>query len=229
MIHREKTNTPQPRVTRTLLGCGAVGAVLFVLIFLLDGATRPGYDPVYHPVSALSLGNRGWIQIANFVLTGLLMVAFAVGLRRALYPGRGALWGPLLFGAFGLSLVCSGIFVMDPMQEYTPGAPAGIPQDVSWHHIVHDVFGIIVFLSLPIACFVFARRFAAKPARLGWTAYSLITGLALLMLLVAFGTAWENDSPVGGLIQRAMLIVGLGWVALVAVYLMAEYRKRTGG
>ena len=55
------------RMTKYLLGCGIVGSTMFVFVFLLDGATRIGYDPLYHPVSALSLGDRGWLQIANFI------------------------------------------------------------------------------------------------------------------------------------------------------------------
>lgn len=31
---------------------------------------------------------RGWLQIANFVVTGLLAILFAAGIRRALHPGR---------------------------------------------------------------------------------------------------------------------------------------------
>jgi hypothetical protein len=158
MVNREKEKPHlyRHRVTKAMLGCGAVGSTMFVLVFLLDGATRMGYDPVYHPVSALSLGDRGWIQITNLVVAGLLMIVFAVGLRRALYPGQGAKWGPLLFGVFGLGLLFSGIFVMDPMQGYPPGAPSGINSDVSWQHNVHDASGIVVFSSLPIACFVLA-------------------------------------------------------------------------
>ena len=36
----------------------------------------------------------GWIQITTFVVTGLLWVAFAVGMRRVRHPGRGGTWGP---------------------------------------------------------------------------------------------------------------------------------------
>lgn len=204
------------RRIKALLGCGVLGSLMFVVVFLLDGATRMGYDPVYHPVSALSLGDRGWVQITNFVTVGLLMVAFAFGLRRVLHPGHGSTWGPLMFGAFGFSLLFSGIFPMDPMQGYPPGAPSGIYSDVSWQHILHDVFGIVVFVSLPIACFVFTRKFAEKPVKRGWMIYSAITGLAMSVLFVIFGMAWENDSPYGGLIQRIMLIVGLGWITLIA-------------
>jgi hypothetical protein len=50
----------------------------------------------------LSLGDLGWIQIANFVVTGALFVACAVGLRRVLHPGRAGTWGPRLVGASAL-------------------------------------------------------------------------------------------------------------------------------
>lgn len=155
------------------------------------------------------------------------MVAFSVGLRRALHTGHGTTWGPLLFGIFGLALLFSGIFNMDPMQGYPAGAPSGIYSDVSWQHLMHVVFGIVVFLSLPLVCFVFARRFAKQPARRrGWTLYSTLTGLALLALFFIFGTAWENDSPVGGLIQRAMLIIGLGWASLLSVHLSKTLKQQ---
>ncbi|GAA0377319.1 DUF998 domain-containing protein [Bacillus horti] len=225
MISNKKHSAPShsQRLTKFLLGCGIVGSVLFVLIFLLDGATRIDYNPVYHPVSALSLGDRGWLQITNFIAAGLLITAFALGLRRSLFPGHGARWGPFLIAIFGLSLLFSGVFVMDPMQGYPAGAPSGvITEGSSWHHFAHDVFGIIVFLTLPIACFVLARRFS-KSTLHGWSVYSILTGLVMLVLFFVFGTMWENDSPYGGLVQRIMLIVGFVWITLVATHL---YTKR---
>lgn len=200
-----------------LLMCGILAPIIFVFIFLIDGATRVGYDPLYHSVSSLSLGDRGWLQISNFVISGLLMTAFAVGLRHALRPGRGSLWGPLLFGIFGVSLIFSGVFVMDPMQGYPLGAPAGVfSEGVSWHHTLHDVFGLLVFTSLPIASLVLSRRFFKDRATRGWFAYSLMTGVAMALLFLAYGTAWEEDASFAGLIQRITLIVGLSWTALLA-------------
>ena len=46
-------------VTKTLLACGAIAGLLFVLVFLLEGATRANYDPLRHPVSSLALGDYG--------------------------------------------------------------------------------------------------------------------------------------------------------------------------
>lgn len=111
---------------------GVVGAVLFVAVFLVEGALRPGYDPISQPVSALALGERGWIQGANFVITGLLMAGCGMGLWRV------SRLGGLLIVVFGLALVASGIFPMD--------------------QAAHEVAGAVVFLSLPAACVVFAVR-----------------------------------------------------------------------
>jgi hypothetical membrane protein len=213
-------------VTRSLLACGAVGPPLFVLVFLVDGASRSGYDPAYHPVSALSLGERGWLQITNFVVTGLLLLGFAAGVRRALRTGRGATWGPPLIGVYALSLLLSGPFVMDPMRGYPPGTPPGPGGEPSWHHTLHDVFGTVVFLSLPVACFVLAGWFATRPARRGWTWYSVATRFAGLGLLVAFSAAWEADYRGTGLLQRVMIVVGWTWVTLLALRLRADTTQR---
>jgi hypothetical protein len=78
--------------TKTLLACGAIGGPLFVIAFLVEGAIRADYNVLRHPVSSLALGEGGWMQIVNFIVTGLLMLAFAVGLRRALRPRGGSSW-----------------------------------------------------------------------------------------------------------------------------------------
>ncbi len=67
--------TDSSRVTSRLLACGAVAGPLFVAVFTAEGATRKSYDAMREPVSALALGDRGWMQRANFVGTGGLMLA----------------------------------------------------------------------------------------------------------------------------------------------------------
>ena len=74
--------------TKTLLAYGVIGGPLFVVVFLVEGAPRVGYDLLHHPVSSLALGDLGWMQTTNFVVTGLLTLAFSVGLRRAFRPPR---------------------------------------------------------------------------------------------------------------------------------------------
>jgi hypothetical protein len=159
---------PTTRATR-LLACGIVAGPLFIAVGLVQAFTREGFDLSHHPLSLLSLGDLGWIQIANFVVTGLLFVACAAGMRRVLRPGRGGTWGPLLVGAVGVGLILAGVFVTDAGAGYPPGAPAGAPEQISWHGILHEVGFTVAFLSWTAACFVFMRRFAANKQR-GWAA-----------------------------------------------------------
>jgi hypothetical membrane protein len=204
--------------TDTLLACGAVAGPGFVIAFLVEGATRAEYDPLRHPVSSLALGDYGWTQIVNFIVTGLLMLAFAVGLRRALRPGPGSTWGPLLIALVAIGLTGAGIFVTDPLSGYPPGTPERL--EYTPRGVLHDIFSLPVFTALPAASFVFTRVFAKRGQR-GWAAYSAVTGVvfivAFLLASVGFDQA-EGLVAVAGLFQRIALTVGLGWLALLAIH-----------
>jgi hypothetical protein len=204
--------------TKTLLACGVSAGPLFVLVFLVEGATRAHYDPLRHPVSSLAFGGSGWTQRANFLLTGLLLLAFAIGLRRALRPLAGPTWIPLLVGACAVGLLGAGIFVADPMNGYPPGTPDE-RLHYSTHGVLHDLFSALFFVGLPVACFVFSRWFAVRGKRT-WTTYSALTGVVLVSAFIlssaGFGQA-DGLTDVAGLFQRVTLIVGFGWLTLLAV------------
>jgi len=172
---------PGRATTRNLLACGVLGGPLFIVVVTAQVLTRDGFDPKEHPLSLLSVGPLGWIQIANFVLAGALFIAAAVGMRRVLHPGRGGTWGPWLIGAFGVGLVWGGVFVVDPSLGYPPGTPPGIPDQQSWHSALHTVAPVAASLAVGAACLVFARRFAGL-GQWGWAAYSVtsaVVGFAL--------------------------------------------------
>jgi hypothetical membrane protein len=216
--------------TEFLLLCGIIGPLLFIVVFLIEGATRPGYNALQTQVSYLALSNQGWEQIANFIVCGLLCIAFAVGLRRIWRTGRASVWGPLLVGLFGLCLVIAGVFVTDPGDGYPPGAPLnGMPQ--TWHGWVHGINGAVFFLVvLPAMCFVLASRFAADPQNRGWAAYSRLTGVLILVIsigsLIALPFAYHAGFPVlDGLFQRIEIIMGWVWLALTALRLWRQERK----
>lgn len=114
-------STDQSVITRCLLIGGAIGPLLFIVALLIEGATRPGYSAWHNYGSSLSLGDQGWMQIANFLVCGLLTLGFAVGLRRVFQTGKGSVWGPILLGVFGVSLIVAGLFVTDP----SLGLPSG--------------------------------------------------------------------------------------------------------
>ncbi len=217
--------------TEFLLFCGVIGPPLFFAVLLIEGATRPGYSAWRTDGSYLALSNQGWEQIANFIVFGLLCIAFAVGLRRIWRTGRASVWGPRLVGLFGLGLLIAGVFVTDPGGGYPPGAPInGSPQ--TWHGWVHGINGLLLFnVVLPAACFVLARRFAADSQNRRWATYSWMTGALILLISLPLGTigvpiAENAGFPVlDGLIQRVEIFIGWAWLALVALQLWRQERK----
>jgi hypothetical protein len=211
----------QPLALELLLVCGAIGSLLFIVVFLIEGATRTGYNPLRQPVSSLSIGTLGWVQAASFIVTGLLMLAFAVGLRGALLPLGGSAWGPLLVGLFAVGLIGAGIFTADPLNGYPPGTPL-IPTERTVHGRLHDLFGIPVFVGLPVACFVLSRLFA-RLGEPGWAAYSAASGFAMLVTFVLAGMGFGQRpgfADFAGVFQRLSIIVGWTWIALLAIHLL---------
>ena len=204
--------------TKALLFCGVIAGPLFVVAFLVEGATRAHYDPLRHPVSSLALGDRGWTQSANFVVTGLLVLAFAIGLQRARRSLGDPTWGKSLVGANALGLLGAGVFAADPMNGYPPGT-SDTRLQYSLHGVLHDTFSTLVFLGLPAACFVYGRWFAARGER-GWAASSVTSGVvfigAFVLSSAGFGQA-EGLVDLAGLFQRVALIAGFGWLTLLAV------------
>ncbi|GCE15391.1 DUF998 domain-containing protein [Tengunoibacter tsumagoiensis] len=209
----------QPVATRLLLACGAIGALLNIVVILILGAIRPGYNALLIPDSSLELGEGGWIQMTNYIVTGVLLLAFAIGLRLRLCTGRGSTWGPILLGLFGLSFIGTGIFVTDPVLGYPPG----VPSMTTIPGTIHNLLGQLQFNSLAVACFVLARRDAADPASRRWAWYSVATGLLVVASSIVFVLTFIllDGGPVG-LIERIGIIVSGCWVALLAIRLMSK-------
>jgi hypothetical protein len=204
--------------TRTLLICSLVAGPLYMVVGLIQVLIRPGFDMTRHDLSLMSNGSLGWIQITNFLVAGLLVIAGAVGMKRVLYPGRGGTWGPLLLGVYGLGLIGAGIFIADPAFGFPPGTPADA-HTISSHGLLHLMSGGVGFLALIAACFVLARRFAALGQR-GWAAYSLATGIIFFAAFIGIasgpGQAWI---VVGFWIAVAL---AWAWISAIAVRLMSE-------
>jgi hypothetical membrane protein len=186
-------------MTKSLLACGVIAGPLFVAVFLVAGATRPGYDPITMAVSRLAVGERGWLQTLNFLVCGSLLIAFAVGLwRTAADRSIGSMVGASLIGLVGIGLIVAGVF------------PIGT--------LLHVSASLVVFVAMPVTCFAFAASFRRQRSR-GWVVYSLATGLLVAALVVALIPALDGRGPlasVGGLAQRVTVGVWFAWLTLLA-------------
>lgn len=200
-------------IQQLLLICGAIAGPLFIIVFLIEGATRPGYDALRQPVSALAIGRRGWIQQGNFIVMGALVAAYAFGLHLVLR------FGCPFFALFAIGLISAGVFITD-VTGLATNAPR--PSKRERNGILHDLFSLLVFVPLLIACFVFTRFFIAIGSP-GWAIYSAVTGALFGTGFVLFARGFAGNrtlASLAGLLQRLTIATGWTWLALIAIHLL---------
>jgi hypothetical protein len=121
-------------------------------------------------------------------------------------------------------VIGGGLFVTDPALGFPPGTPDVYPETMSWHGLLHFIFGQLGFLALIIASFIFARYFAAARLR-GWAAYSAFTGsfflTAIFASIAAAGAAWTMIA------LYVAVALGWVWVSALAARTRAEYKAVT--
>jgi hypothetical protein len=196
------------RSTRLLLVGGIVAAPLFVVLWAVQAFTREGFRPTFHPLSLLSLGEGGWVQIANFVITGILLIGGAVGLRRSSERSAGSTWTALLVALMGVGLVIAGAFVTDAGAGFPAGAPEGAPQ-MSWHGAVHEMGFILTQLAFVALAILLAVRFA-RARRFGW----MLAGILALVGAIAVAAVGSPETMAIRLVVSSA--IELGFVAALA-------------
>jgi hypothetical membrane protein len=190
--------------TRWLALAGVVGPLFFVGVFTLAGFLRPGYSPIHQTVSDLGVGSNGWLLDSGTIITGLLLMAFAVDVALSLRPGRRWLIMVLL-ALHGFGLALAGIFTE---------APSTLP-----FHILAATIGL---LSPVVAFLVLGLALRRDTQWRTWGIAFLIASLATLVLLFVMGWVFTPGTPLtplqlGGLMERVVLIeievwyVALGW------------------
>ena len=209
----ERPTPPTARPGRSSRRAPSQGP-LFVVVGLVQALTREGFDLTRHPLSLLSLGDRGWVQIANFIVAGVLMLAFAVGTRRSLGDGPGRPWAPVLFGLYGVGLVLGGAFTADPALGFLAGTPDGYPHRVD---VPRRRARLRRAAGVPGARGRDLRRGAS--ARVGGhraaAAWSRVIGVACLLLCIPFGPAMSVRLFVG-------VALGFAWITAYAISLLRE-------
>ena len=215
----ESRSVGDSAATRRLLALGVVAGPFYLAVGLAQAFLRDGFVFSKHPLSVLANGPGGWIQIANFILTGLMVVAAAVGIRRTLGPGARAT--AVFLGIFGVSMLVAAVFRADPMDGFPIGTPKGPPTSISTMGTVHFAAGGLGFVALGLSC-LFAARAMSRRSVPSLSRVSLISGI---IVLVGFfgGVAIPNSSPVLGI--WIAVVVGWAWLAIVSRHLAVAERS----
>ena len=180
---------------------GVVGPLLFTLAFLVQEAfRRDDFSPIAEPVSALEAGPHGWIQQVNFVVFGLMLLAFAVGLDRGVASTKSGILGPALLGVASVGLFLAAVF---PLREDA----AGVTYDPGGHFAA----GVTFFLSTALAMLVLAPRLSRDPRWRGLATYTSTCGVLALIGFVVMGRFAIPDDAVlheyAGLAQRMVILL----------------------
>jgi hypothetical membrane protein len=186
-----------------LAWAGIIGPVLFTATFMAQELFRiDEYGPIAEPVSALEAGPNGWVQRVNFVVFGLLTIAFAVGVHLGLRPARAGILGPALLFISGIGLLLAAIF---PLRQ----DGAGVTYDPGGHIFA----GLTFFLSSALGLIAVSRRLSRDPKRRSIATYTLAAGSLALAGFVVMGVlVMPDDAPLhewAGLAQRVLIIAVL--------------------
>lgn len=190
---------------------GVAGCIYFVVTVIALHFIEPDLNPIRRFVSDYANGRAGWLQGVAFIVFGAGILAIAIGLYRALNPGRRATVAAVLIGITGVGILASGIFPTDvPLEDGT--------QNYSFSGQMHDVAGIVGFLSLIVGTFLLRGIFArdpqwqslARPAR--WFAWAILIGLLVFAIV-------GEIADLVGILQRIWLVIVITWLLLLAFHL----------
>ena len=187
---------------------GIIGPLLFggVLLALsrleYDFMLGIGWRPVANPSGAwpsgLALGPYGLAQVVNFVVSGLLLSFFAIGLHLGTRDGHGSPLGPAFLFVAGAAMALMG-FETDPIRRIGPR---------SLHGLIHDAAFVIFVLAFLAALFSLWRRLEADPRWRGHARYTLATGILAVLLLLMPSVAYY-----------LLIVTLLAWIEVTAIRL----------
>ena len=203
--------TPGLEGHRSLIAALAAAGILAPLIFtaaaLVQSLLRADHSLVALPISALAVGPSGWVQDANFVLCGVLLVAYAIGLHLGIHPARLGVLGPAFLVLGGVGVVLAGVF---------PAVDAS--GAFSEEQVGHTVASFMAFLGTGIGFVVLSRRLVRDPRWRSLATYTLASGIAIVVLIFAFEPLAETPGtplhPWLGLFEWMIVVV---WFACTIV------------
>jgi hypothetical membrane protein len=185
---------------------GAVNPVAFVLAFTVAGILRPGYSPIHQAISDLGVGPNGSVMDAIAVISGLLLIAFAVGFAISMRQELNSGWrwsGTAFLVLRGMVLVTAAIFTEDP-------------STVRIHSLAATV-GVISMLSALTIIGLGLRR---NRKWRGWGNYSLVAALMTLVLVAVEFWVFTPGTllaplHLGGLMERVVYVETFAWYVAI--------------
>lgn len=182
---------------------GIIGPILFGVVlvtltileydFMLSLGWRP-LEPLDWP-SGLALGRYGWFMTLTFLISGLMIILFAYGLRLSLPRSR---WMSIATGL----LAIAGVAMVGLMSTTDPTIRSTPP---TWHGILHDGFFVLLGLTFIPALIMLGFAFREDSHWENLSTYTWTT------VALAVPTFWLKD-----LAFYVFLLAALIWCEVIA-------------
>ncbi len=208
---RAQSVNHEPRLNLALLLSGLVAPFQLAV---LEGVTlyyTPGHDPVGDTVSRLAGPNapHPWAISTAFVLFGVELAAFGLGVYRRLGPSMRSAGAALLIFLWGASSITAGLFRVG---VDTP-VLLGLTQDQLHQHAAH--LAAIVVVALMAYFLAFGPRYQERRRwLLAATALTALVAFAMSVLLIT-----RLGSSMTGIIEMTLMASSGVWLASWALSL----------
>src|SRR5215213_8354351 len=204
-------------VITALATAGIAGPLLFTVVAVVHSLLRSDHSLVALPISALAVGPSGWVQDLNFVICGVLFLAYPIGLHLEVRQRRWGVVGPALLVLSGAGLVLAGVF---------PAVDAS--GNLTYDSLGHTVASFMAFLGTGGGFIVMSRRLAGDPGWRNLATYTLGSGIVIVVLVFAFGALAEGPGtplhPWIGLFQCVMVAVWMTCTVVLCLRLLRGTR-----
>lgn len=185
-----------------------LGIALYIVIDIIAQLLPPHYNPISQAESDLGVGPYGWVMSLNFVLRGLIALAFVLALRDGLPTRARSRAGEALLLVWGGGSVILALFATDVSAGHH-----------TVHGLVHLVVALVAFLAVAIGELLLSARLGAD-SRLR-TSVPIVTLLAVLAVIAMLVSFVSLTTGVFGLSERTFLALALIWQAVVAARISA--------
>ena len=193
-------------IRKILISFGIVYPILMMIIYFVLGMIRPDYNPLTQTISELGVIGTSTALLASicFIINGLMIILFALGLYFTLKEQKGALIGPLLMILDGIfDWMGSGIFPVDETL---------IP--VTFSGMIHLIVSVIGLGMMILAPFFIARSLKENESEL--YKLTLIFGIIIIITNSLF-LAFTFFNILIGLFQRIAIGIYSAWIFILAV------------
>jgi Protein of unknown function (DUF998) len=164
------------------------------------------YSLIRDDISELALGRYGFVQTAAFVIAGVGTLGLAFAIRQLTKGSWGSRVGSLLVAVYGAGAILSAVFPTDHIDSRADLS------SLSATGTIHIGIAIGSFLSVIVGMFVLSRTFARQNSWRSFSRWSVFFPAGALALTIV-----QQQGPLVGLLQRALVTVISAWLILVAL------------